>query len=407
MGWQEPNAPAKPLGARRMVGAAALVLLVLTGAGLSFLLARVAGDERERDGIAAFYAQPPDATTGAPGTLVKSEVLEGVPAFSRGWRIMYRSTDLHGATIVVTGIVVTPLAPAPPGGRTVLSWGHPTTGTDASCAPSRGFDPFIGIEGLRMMLDRGYTVVATDYVGMGTVGPDSYLVGQTTAHTVLDAVRAAQHVGSAGAGSDVVLWGHSQGGQAVLIAAEEAPAYAPELDIVAVAAAAPAADLPALVGAHLDDISGVTIGAYAFPAFADVYGPSVPDAALDRILTADAIHRLPEMNRLCLLTNLKKLHAIGEPLVGDFFLFDPTTTAPWADLLVENSAGHAPIEAPVFIAQGADDELVVPAATEVFLTHARAAGDDVTSEVIPDATHATVAYLSLPLLEAWLDERVP
>ncbi|MBZ6371580.1 MAG: hypothetical protein LBE44_06720 [Microbacterium hominis] len=32
---------------------------------------------------------------------------------------------------------------------------------------------------MRLMLDRGYTIVATDYVGMGTDGPDSYLVGDT------------------------------------------------------------------------------------------------------------------------------------------------------------------------------------------------------------------------------------
>ena len=32
------------------------------------------------------------------------------------------------------------------------------------------------------MLDRGYTIAATDYVGMGTDGPDSYLVGDTGGH---------------------------------------------------------------------------------------------------------------------------------------------------------------------------------------------------------------------------------
>ncbi len=389
--------------ARRVVAIVAASVIAVVGALVAVEAIRIAGDAAEQPGLADFYEQPADAANGAPGTLVRSEALGGVPAASEAWRIMYRSTDLDGDPIVVTGIVVTPLGPPPEGGRTVLAWGHPTTGTDASCAPSRGFDPFIGIEGLRLMLDRGYTVVATDYAGMGTEGPDSYLVAQTAARSVLDAVRAAQRLDAAEASDRVLLWGHSQGGQAVLFAAEQASAYAPELTIAGVAAAAPAADLAALMGSHLDDISGVTIGSYAFPAFASVYGPTVPGAELDDILTPSAVAKAPEMNRLCLLTNLEKLHGIGQPLIGDFFAHDPTTTEPWATLLADNSAGQRAIGAPVFIAQGADDELVLPADTATFVEHVRSLGDDVDYVVVPLATHSTIAYLALPSLDAWLD----
>ncbi|KIC56968.1 lipase family protein [Microbacterium hominis] len=65
------------------------------------------------------------------------------------------------------------------------------------------------------LLDRGYAIAATDYVGMGTAGPDSYLVGDTGGNAVLDAVRAAQHIEDVHASDRVVLWGHSQGGQFV------------------------------------------------------------------------------------------------------------------------------------------------------------------------------------------------
>jgi alpha-beta hydrolase superfamily lysophospholipase len=299
--------------------------------------------------------------------------------------------------------VVTPIGLTPSAGRTVLAWGHPTTGTAATCAPSRSFDPFIGIEGLRMMLTRGYTVVAPDFAGMGTAGPNSYLVGDTAAHTVLDAVRAARQIPAAQASSRVIMWGHSQGGQAVLFAAQDAPTYAPELKILAVAAAAPAANLTTLVGAHLNDISGVTIGSYAFPAFASVYGPSTPGAKVDGILTTAAIANLPEMNRLCLLPSLAKLHTIGTPLIGHFFLDSPSTTQPWARLLKENSAGATAITAPVFIAQGSSDKLVPPSSTANFVTHERRLGMNVTYNPVPLANHGTIAYLTLPVLNAWLD----
>jgi alpha-beta hydrolase superfamily lysophospholipase len=387
----------------RRLTAALAVLIALVGAAVITEGPRVIGDAEEAPHVASFYSQPAGAADGAPGTLVKSEPLAGTPLASHAWRIMYRSTDLNGVPIVVTGIVVTPLGIAPSNGRTVLAWGHPTTGTAASCAPSMEFDPFIGIEGLRMMLARGYTVVAPDFAGMGTKGPNSYLIGETAAHTVLDAVRAAGHIPDAQAGKRVVLWGHSQGGQAVLFAAQDAPSYAPELHIAAVAAAAPAADLTALVKSHLNDISGVTIGSYAFPAFASVYGPATPGVELNRVLTPAAIAKTPTMNRLCLLPHLSELHTIGQPLVGNFFRHDPTGVEPWKSLLKQNSVGNVTIAAPVFIAQGSNDHLVLPSDTKAFVEHERAIGIHVTYSVVPLATHATIAYLSLPVLGLWLD----
>ncbi len=384
---------------QRFVFAFVAATLAVVGGVVAAEEVRLVGDALERPGIDAFYAQPHDAAEGEPGSLVKADALLGAPLAARAWRIMYRTTDVHGDAAVATGVLVTPLTPAPPRGRTVVSWGHPTTGAARDCAPSYGFDPFVGIEGLRFLLDRGYAVVATDYVGMGTAGPDSYLVGVTGGNAVLDAVRAARAITDARASERVVLWGHSQGGQAVLFAAQQAADYAPELDIQAVAAAAPAADLPGLMSAHLDDISGVTIGSYAFTAYADVY----PEASLDMILTPTAQEIVPRMNQLCLLTNIPKLHEIGQPLVGDFTTSDPTKTEPWASLLEENSAGATAFDAPLFLAQGLDDELVVPSDTTAFAQHEVELGMDVTYHEIPFATHGTVAYLALPAMLRWLD----
>jgi acetyl esterase/lipase len=384
----------------RFVTAFMAATLAFVGGVVAVEALRLAGDALERPGIDEFYAQPGDAADGEPGSIVKLDPLLGAPLASRAWRIMYRTTDLNGDPAVSTGVLVVPLSPAPPRGRTIVSWGHPTTGAARDCAPSYGFDPFLGIEGLRFLLDRGYAVVATDYVGMGTAGTDSYLVGETGGNAVLDAVRAAQAVPAARASDRVVLWGHSQGGQAVLFAAQQAADYAPELAIQAVAAAAPAADLPGLMSAHLDDISGVTIGSYAFTAYADVY----PEASLDGILTPAAQRIVPRMNDLCLLSNIPELHRIGEPLVGDFTTADPTTTEPWASLFAENSAGASGFDAPLFLAQGLDDQLVVPHDTAEFAQHEASLGIDVTYHEIPFADHGTVAYLALPAMLRWLDQ---
>lgn len=319
-------------------------ILAVIGVCVAVAAVRIVGDAAERNDLAAFYEQPANARDGLPGTIVRSEPLVGVPFDARAWRVMYRTTDVHGDIQVSTGIVVTPLGPAPAGGRTVLSWGHPTTGAAENCAPSRSFDPYELIEGMRLLLDRGYTIVATDYVGMGTAGPDSYLVGDTGGNAVLDAVRAAQHLPAAGASDRVVLWGHSQGGQAVLFAAERSAEYAPELQVLGVAVAAPAADLNTLLTDHINDISGVTIGSYAFEAYSQVYAGR--GATLEGILTPAARQLLPEMNELCLLSSMQKLHQIGQSL-----------------------------------------------------------GMDVEFHPIALADHGTVAYLALPALMEWLDKR--
>lgn len=386
--------------ALRVVLVAILILLAIIAITI---VPRLIGDDAEQSDLASFYEQPKGAAIGSPGTIVRSEPLEGHPFDAQAWRIMYRTTDVHGESVVATGVVVTPNGETPSGGRTVLAWGHPTTGTAEHCAPSRGFDPFLDVEGMRSMLDRGYTVVATDYVGMGTAGPNSYLVGVTAGNSVLDSVRATRNLAGSSADTSVILWGHSQGGQAALFAAERAATYAPELDILAVAVAAPAADLGALLEGHLDDVSGATIGSYAFQAYAEVYAKR--GARLDEALTPGAIGVLGKMNELCLLTQMSELHQIAEPVVGNFFSENPTKVEPWATLLRENSAGSTAFDAPLFIAQGLKDTLVDPEDTKAFSEHEGQLGIDVTYHPIDIADHGTVAYLALPALGNWLDQQ--
>ncbi|MFM9598026.1 hypothetical protein ACKI1O_53165, partial [Streptomyces scabiei] len=64
--------------------------LTVIAAFVAVAEARVVGDAVEQRGLAGFYLQPPGAAAGAPGTLVRSEELVGVPFDARAWRVMYR-----------------------------------------------------------------------------------------------------------------------------------------------------------------------------------------------------------------------------------------------------------------------------------------------------------------------------
>jgi len=92
-------------------------------------------------------------------------------------------------------------------------------------------------------LEHGFAISATGYPGLGTPCSHPYLVGESEGRAVLDSIRAAHALPGSGIGIKASLWGHSQGGQAVLFAAKLAKTYAPEFNIVGVVAAAPATEL--------------------------------------------------------------------------------------------------------------------------------------------------------------------
>jgi pimeloyl-ACP methyl ester carboxylesterase len=396
---------ARSRSARRVAASVIVAALMLSLLGACSWPRRIIEGVDEELTEGPLYALPTPMPDGEPGDLVRSEPLASAADGVKAWRVLYHSTDLEGDDILVSGVVAAPDAPAPDGGRTVVSWGHPTTGTTERCAPSVGIDPFDTIEGLEQLITRGYVVVATDYAGMGAPGPDSFLVGETEGRNVLDAARVAGEL-DVGASDRVALWGHSQGGHAALFAAELADTYAPELDVQAVAVAAPAVDLAGLLDADIGDISGVTIAAYAFDAYASVYGET-RGAELDEILTPEAVAAVPSMAELCLFGQNDELHEIGRPLVGGFLAADLSTTEPWADLLAENTPGTERLDMPLYVAQGATDTLVRPELTAAFVAQQQALGTNVTSQVVPDTGHALVAVRAMATMLPWLEAVAP
>ncbi len=382
-----------------MIGAILLVALALIAAEVT---CRTLAEQDDARTDPAFYAIPSPLPTGAPGTLIRIEPIASAPIGTHAWRVIYHSRDLAGSDIPVSGLVIVPDTPAPDRGRTVVSWGHPTTGAATQCAPSLGMDPFQYIEGMHELLAEGYAIAATDYPGLGVEGASSYLLGVPESNSVLDIVRAARQIDEAGVSDRVVLWGHSQGGQAVLFAAERAAGYAPELEVQGVAVAAPAANLNALMTDDIVNISGVTIASFAIPAYETAYAERYGTADITDILTPAGLAATPDMAALCLLTQTEQIHAIADPLIGGYVRSDPATTEPWQTMLRENSAGSSPLTVPVFVGQGEADELVRPSATEGYVTLLCTQGVDVAFHRYPDVTHGLAAYAALPDLLLWL-----
>jgi acetyl esterase/lipase len=254
---------------------------------------------------------------------------------------------------------------------------------------------------LRDMLSEGYVVVATDYPGLGTDGIHPYLIGESEGRAVLDSVRAARHLARNGTSNRFAVWGHSQGGHAALYTGEIAKRYAPELELVGVAAAAPATYLVELFDD--DATTEQDLIAMALLSWARLLNIS-PGI----IVEPTVMEAFNETARGCLtsIAQFETLEDDVKPLERHKFLkSDPTKTDPWKGIMVRNSPGQAPAGAPVFIAQGTADTTVDPQVTKRFAKALCAKGERVTFVELPGVSHIFVARDSAPAAIRWMNER--
>ena len=354
--------------------------------------------------VGAFYQPPNPLPKKKPGTLIRSEALADAPAGSRGWRILYHSTGLHGEDIAVSGMVFVPAVPAT-GPRTVVAWAHPTTGVADQCAPSVLPDGPTLVAGLQSFLDAGFVVAATDYQGLGTPGVHPYLVGVSEGRGTLDAVRAARSLPETAAGKKVFLWGHSQGGQASLFAGQLAPTYAPDLQVLGTAAAAPAGELAKVFDLDENTVDGIALGGWAMNAYYQTYKAQNPKMTIDQMITPSGEAALPKLIPLCDAVSADEAHieAIATPLIGSFYATtDPGSVPPWGGLLAENRPGNVKTKSPIFIAQDTADEVVPAVTTDALVKDLCAKGDTVDYAVYPGLSHTIIGYASAPAALTWM-----
>jgi pimeloyl-ACP methyl ester carboxylesterase len=351
----------------------------------------------------AFYRAPPSEVAGAPGTLVRQEMIDGAPLGATTYRVLYRSTGLDNKPILVSGVVIVPTGDPPPGGRPIVAWAHPTSGIVPRCAPSLAIFLFQQIQGLRSFVRDGYVVAATDYPGLGTEGPHPYLVGASEARAVIDSVRVAAGLPGAGGGKKFVVWGHSQGGHAALFTGIVAKAYAPELDLLGVAAAAPATDLATLMNEDIDTVGGKNITAMTLWSWQRVFG-----ANMDKVVDRRALPAINQLAKECIEGpfDIKTRQRTEQPLEQYFLTTKhPSDVEPWHTLLTQNSPGTLPTEIPVFLAQGTDDVIIRPKVTQDYAAALCGAGSKVRILLMPNIGHGRAAQASTEAVLDWTSDR--
>jgi hypothetical protein len=342
-----------------------------------------------------FYRPSTVLTSGKPGDVLSREPIELAPSLpGTGWRIRYVSTTPRGDLVPISGVLIQPLVPPPPGGYPVVVWAHGTTGLGDQCAPS-AFAPF-NIPAAGALLAAGDVVVAPDYEGLGI--PDEihpYLVGQAEGNNVLDAARAARTMGG---GNVVDAWGWSQGGHAALFARELQPKYAPELDFRGAVAQAPVTNVGTFLGPGRTDPKVFPYTAEAILAWAEVYEET---ALTDLVNVADA-----EKARLAQQSCTGDIIDHTTKPLDEIFRSDPNNTQVWKQALAANSVVAGSTRAPVMLTHG-DADVTVPIAGTAAL-HDDLCKRGVHVQFLRDPTwdHGTAYYFALDAVTNWIRDRI-
>lgn len=354
---------------------------------------------------AAFYEPPKDLSSYQHGDLIWSSDFVGGLALqgAKNTRVLYAQEGVAGKTVATSGVVSIPQGKAPRGGWPVVTWAHGTTGIADQCAPSTfpAEKPSSGLFGdsakntrsvMQGWLDAGYAVVSTDYEGLGTPGDHPYLMGPSEGRAVLDIVSAARALDS-DVGKRFLVSGHSQGGHAALWAASMAKDYVSDLDLVGVAAFAPASHLSVVV----DVVQGGNSG--------------VPAALVGLVMRGIDVGYPGEIPIEPLLTPVgQKLYAqtvtecLNELLVESKFA--PFTAKEFGDIgsqadaikgkINANDPAFVTISSPILIVQGLVDDTVPSVLSDSLAREYEGRSFNVQYKTFPKADHATILKRAEP-----------
>jgi pimeloyl-ACP methyl ester carboxylesterase len=348
--------------------------------------------------LADFYATP-DPLVGEPGALLRTEPLDVELDGGSVWRMLYVSERPNGQPAVSGGLIFIPEIPAT--NRPVVAWAHGTLGQGDACAPSRSGNPLGDMTGwIEQMMAAGWVVTATDYVGLGTEGPNLYLVAEAEVHDVVNSVRAVRNFPQANAGDRYVVWGHSQGGHSSLWSGHLAPDIAPELVLLGVAAAAPAAELPLIMGAQWQGVVGWVIGPEVLRSWPQVY----PQLQPEQIVSARGLALSDSIAEEC-ITSAAIEGQFRTQQGQEYFASNPIDSADWARAADLQTPPPLPTQMPVFIGQSTTDAVVLGWPNGVLQERWCAAGSTLDMLWLAEVTHQDTAMVIGPTVVQWLADR--
>lgn len=351
-------------------------------------------------GVSAFYVWDKEIPR-KPGKMLRQEPLPAnlmLANASEGVRVLYTSTDgIDGKTpVTVSGAIFIPKGQAPAGGWPIVAWSHGSTGIADVCAPSWNPRSPRDTEHLNAWLALGFSIVATDYEGLGAPGPHPRHVARALGWSVLDSVRAALDAFPTLTNS-VVIVGQSQGAGAALSAALLAGKYAPNVKIlgtVATGISIYAPFSPPTKAAQISAPARTGGGLNAVATIMDLYELMVLDPAFRPLeYLADAAKPVFEQARTACLADLIRSADESHVTEENLFRKKPAGMAARASSYDRYPTPH--FTQPVFIGTGLADVTAIPEGQYNFAMAACGEGSTVEMHYYPGKDHPGTVNASL------------
>lgn len=359
--------------------------------------ALTAADQRITHPTVPLFYLAPEVLPAQPGVLIRKQSVSTV-IDARAWRVLYTTTDAAG--LVTTASALFCLPKNQEDSYNLLVYCHQATGIERRCAPSVHDKPALALAGLRQAMQKGWAYLAPDYPGLGAEGIHPFLIGEPTATSVLDAIRAIQTTTVAKINNKTVIWGYSQGGHAAAWAAGVQPSYAPELALDGIILGSPALDPAELFQASEDSPISRVIWALSAVAWSRLTGISLQGAIKPESLAA-----VRETAKHCFIgaeaiVGLAATDAMG----GKPHLINPLHVEPFATMLQENRA-PTKLSMPVLVVQGGKDITVPPAQSKLMIAEMQSYGTKTTYIEHDRFDHLTgeraVVRDAIPQIESW------
>lgn len=348
-----------------------------------------------------FYVPPPEFESLPPGTILASRPGgTGLTVFPlQSTEMLIRSTDAKDRPVPVVATLLVPRAPWPgPGPRPVLSFNAAIDSLGHRCAPSYELRTELSAKlwAAQIPLAKGYAVLVPDHQGPR----QAYGAGLMAGHAVLDSIRAVVTAPELGLHPDAptVVTGYSGGAIASGWAAQLAPEYAPELNLVGAAFGG----VPADFGMLLSTMNGRNAASGVFLAATLGLAREYPELLG---LMNDNGWRLAQIGKdLCMTAEEFAGVVAPIPVQALTHAAAPTELPMVREILAANRLGARAPTMPVFLYHATHDPWVPLAGAENLYADWCGGGTPVDFQVYL-GEHFLVGLSGIPGANSWIDDR--
>lgn len=326
-------------------------------------------------------------------------------------QLLYRTQNMHGEPEVTVTTVIAPARGIDPTAPLVsyqcaIDSLHPKTFPSYVLQHGVRTDdasfPQIEYVFIAAAVAKGWTVSVPDHGGQS----GRWGIPREPGYMVLDGLRACLAHAPFGLAPDtrIGVWGYSGGGLATSWAAETAPSYAPELNVIAGAVGAPVSD-PGNVFVYLNNtlftgLPTLVIAALAreYPALREVLAEHVDDKGR-KIFYEDALQWSPE-------------RAIRKMAHKDFgyycdLSFEEIARLPkLLEIFDDIRPGQSSPTVPMLVVQSTKDQISPAEDAAAHVDRYTAGGTHVEYRTDQWSDHFSMHFMSAPMLLGWLADRL-